>query len=29
VTGLEPLDEDGTLTVAFWTSTVHATLPSA
>jgi ubiquinone/menaquinone biosynthesis C-methylase UbiE len=27
VTGLEPRDEDGTLTVSFWTSTVHATLP--
>jgi len=27
VTGLEPADEDGTLTVSFWTSTVHATLP--
>jgi ubiquinone/menaquinone biosynthesis C-methylase UbiE len=29
VTGLEPLEEDGALTVTFWTSTVHATLPSA
>jgi SAM-dependent methyltransferase len=29
VTGLEPVDEDGTLTVAFWTSTVHATLPES
>ncbi len=28
VTGLEPADDDGTLTVAFWTSTVHATVPS-
>jgi hypothetical protein len=27
VTGLEPIDDDGTLTVSFWTSTVHATLP--
>jgi SAM-dependent methyltransferase len=26
-TGLEPADDDGTLTVSFWTSTVHATLP--
>jgi ubiquinone/menaquinone biosynthesis C-methylase UbiE len=24
VTGLEPRDDDGTLTVSFWTSTVHA-----
>jgi ubiquinone/menaquinone biosynthesis C-methylase UbiE len=29
VTGLEPADEDGTLTVSFWTSTVHATMPDA
>lgn len=29
VTGLEPVDDDGTLTVAFWTSTVHATMPRA
>ena len=29
VTGLEPQDDDGTLTVSFWTSTVHATLPGA
>jgi SAM-dependent methyltransferase len=27
VTGLEPRDDDGTLTVAFWSSTLHATLP--
>jgi SAM-dependent methyltransferase len=27
VTGLEPQDEDGALTVSFWTTTVHATLP--
>jgi ubiquinone/menaquinone biosynthesis C-methylase UbiE len=27
VTGLEPQDDDGTLTVSFWTSTLHATLP--
>ena len=29
VTGLEPQDDDGTLTVAFWTSTIHATRPAA
>jgi hypothetical protein len=29
VTGLEPIDDDGTLTVSFWVSTVHATLPTA
>jgi ubiquinone/menaquinone biosynthesis C-methylase UbiE len=28
VTGLEPSDDDGALTVAFWMSTVHATLPT-
>jgi SAM-dependent methyltransferase len=28
VTGLEPRDDDGTLTVSFWTSTLHATLPT-
>jgi SAM-dependent methyltransferase len=28
VTGLEPRDDDGALTVSFWTSTVHATLPA-
>jgi len=28
ITGLEPQDDDGTLTVSFWTSTVHAILPS-
>jgi SAM-dependent methyltransferase len=28
VTGLEPRDDDGALTVTFWTSTVHAVLPS-
>jgi hypothetical protein len=27
VTGLEPVDDDGTLTVSFWTTTVHAMLP--
>ena len=27
VTGLEPRDDDGELTVSFWTSTLHATLP--
>ncbi len=27
-TGLEPLDDDGTLTVSFWTSTLQVTLPS-
>jgi SAM-dependent methyltransferase len=27
VTGLEPRDDDGALTVSFWASTVHATLP--
>jgi SAM-dependent methyltransferase len=27
VTGLEPADDDGTLTVSFWMSTVHATMP--
>jgi ubiquinone/menaquinone biosynthesis C-methylase UbiE len=27
VTGLEPRDDEGTLTVSFWTVTVHATLP--
>jgi SAM-dependent methyltransferase len=29
VTGLEPIDDDGTLTVTFWISTVHATLPAS
>lgn len=29
VTGLEPRDDDGTLTVTFWVSTLHATLPGA
>jgi SAM-dependent methyltransferase len=28
VTGLEPVDDGGALTVSFWMSTVHATLPS-
>ena len=28
VTGLEPRDDNGTLTVSFWTSTLHATLPT-
>ena len=28
VTGLEPLDDDGTLTVSFWVSTLQATLPT-
>ena len=27
VTGLEPADDDGSLTVSFWTSTIHATMP--
>ena len=27
ITGLEPQDDDGTLTVSFWMSTLHATLP--
>ncbi len=26
-TGLEPQDDDGTLTVSFWMSTLQATLP--
>jgi ubiquinone/menaquinone biosynthesis C-methylase UbiE len=29
VTGLEPRIDDGVLTVAFWASTVHATLPTS
>jgi hypothetical protein len=29
VTGLEPVDDDGTLTVSFWTSTLHATMPES
>jgi SAM-dependent methyltransferase len=29
VTALEPIDDDGTLTVTFWISTVHATLPAS
>jgi SAM-dependent methyltransferase len=29
VTGLEPRDDEGVLTVTFWSSTVHATLPAA
>ncbi len=28
VTGLEPRDDDGTLTVSFWTTTLHAALPA-
>jgi ubiquinone/menaquinone biosynthesis C-methylase UbiE len=28
VTGLEPIDDDGVLTVSFWTSTLQARLPS-
>jgi SAM-dependent methyltransferase len=28
VTGLEPRDDAGALTVSFWTTTVHATLPA-
>jgi SAM-dependent methyltransferase len=28
VTGLEPQDDDGVLTVSFWTTTVHAVLPA-
>ena len=28
VTGLEPLDDDGALTVSFWVSTLQATLPT-
>jgi SAM-dependent methyltransferase len=28
VTGLEPQDDDGALTVTFWVSTIHATLPT-
>jgi SAM-dependent methyltransferase len=28
VTGLEPLDDDGALTVSFWVSTLQATLPA-
>jgi hypothetical protein len=27
-TGFEPSEEDGTVVVSFWTSTVHATWPS-
>jgi SAM-dependent methyltransferase len=29
VTGLEPVDDEGALTVSFWISTVHATLPAS
>jgi hypothetical protein len=27
-TGFEPTEEDGTMVVSFWTSTVHATWPA-
>ena len=29
VTGLEPSDDEGGLTVTFWVSTIHATLPAS